>query len=142
MQWVDPADVSRWHVARVAQRGIDGFTTYIGFLPERDIGLVVLNNMNPASLGNLFYLAVLNHLLSQRFGLNQGVNERIDTAYDQAIAKLSETSKQAVPVNRATVAPFLGSTKADTGCSSTVARCKSALARASFRCGRFETVPT
>jgi CubicO group peptidase (beta-lactamase class C family) len=92
-----------WH-----NGGIDGFTTYIGFLPERDIGLVVLNNMNPASIGFFFYLAVLNHLLSQRFGLNQGVNARIDAAYDQTIAQLGETWKQTIPVNRAAVAPFLG----------------------------------
>jgi CubicO group peptidase (beta-lactamase class C family) len=64
-----------WH-----NGGIDGFTTLIGFMPERDIGLVVLNNMNPASIGFFFYQAVLNHLLSQRFGLNQGVNERIEAA--------------------------------------------------------------
>ena len=92
-----------WH-----NGGIDGFTTYIGFFPERDIGLVVLNNMNPSSIGNFFYLAVLNHLLSQRFGLNHGVNERIEAAYDQAIAKLRETSKRTIPVDRAEVIPFLG----------------------------------
>jgi CubicO group peptidase (beta-lactamase class C family) len=92
-----------WHSG-----GIDGFATYIGFLPERDLGLVVLNNMNTHPIGTFFYLAVLNHLLSQRFGLNQGVNERIDAAYDQATAKLGETWKQTLPVNRAAVAPYLG----------------------------------
>jgi CubicO group peptidase (beta-lactamase class C family) len=88
--------------------GIDGFTSFIGFLPERDLGLVVLNNMNPIPLGIFFHLAVLNHLLSQRFGLNQGVNEKIDAAYDQALAKLGKSWKQTIPVNRAAVAPFLG----------------------------------
>ena len=92
-----------WH-----NGGIDGFTTYIGFVPERNIGLVVLNNMNPATIGSFFYLAVLNHLLNQRFGLNQGENERIDAAYDQAIAKLNETWKQTIAANRAAVVPFLG----------------------------------
>ena len=72
------------------------------------VGLVVLNNMNPATVGSFFYLAVLNHLLNQRFGLNQGENERIDAAYDQAIAKLSETWKQTIAANRAAVVPFLG----------------------------------
>ena len=71
-----------WH-----NGGIDGFTTFIGFLPERDLGLVVLNNMNPVAIGSFFYLAVLNHLLSQRFGLNLGVNQRIDAAYDEAVAE-------------------------------------------------------
>ena len=35
-----------WH-----NGGIDGFTTFIGFLPEHDIGLVVLNSMNPSNVG-------------------------------------------------------------------------------------------
>jgi CubicO group peptidase (beta-lactamase class C family) len=88
--------------------GIDGFTSYIGFLPERDLGLVVLHNVHPIPIGMFFTLAVLNHLLSQRFGLNQGVNEKIDAAYDQALATLGDTWKQTIPVNRAAVAPFLG----------------------------------
>jgi CubicO group peptidase (beta-lactamase class C family) len=92
-----------WH-----NGGIDGFTTLIGFLPERDIGLVVLNNMNPASIGFFFYLAVLNHLLSQRFGLNEGVNERIEAAYDEASARLGGTWKRTIPVDHAAVAPYAG----------------------------------
>jgi hypothetical protein len=96
------------HMMKKQIEGIDGFSTYIGFFPERDIGLVVLNNMNPSSIGSFFYLAVLNHLLSQRLGLNRGVNERIDAAYDQASAKLRETWKRTIPVERAEVIPFLG----------------------------------
>jgi beta-lactamase class C len=92
-----------WH-----NGGIDGFTTLIAFLPERDIGLVVLNSINPEPIGLFFYLAVLNHLLSQRFGLNQGVNERIDAAYDEAVAKLDETWQQSLPANPEAVAPYLG----------------------------------
>ncbi len=92
-----------WH-----NGGIDGFTTYIGFLPERDTGLVVLNNMNPSDIGPLFYTAVLDHLLSEKFGLNQGVAERVHAFYDETVAKLRELSAQTAPVNRAAVAPFLG----------------------------------
>jgi CubicO group peptidase (beta-lactamase class C family) len=92
-----------WHSG-----GIDGFTTLIGFLPEHDIGLVVLNNMNPGPLGLFFDQAVLNHLLSQRFGFNLGVNERIEAAYDQAIAKFRETWQQTTPADYAAVAPYAG----------------------------------
>jgi CubicO group peptidase (beta-lactamase class C family) len=92
-----------WH-----NGGIDGFTTLIAFLPEKDIGLVVLNSMNPEPIGLFFYLAVLNHLLSQRFGLNQDANLRIDAAYDEAIAKLDETWRQSIPADPEAVAPYVG----------------------------------
>jgi CubicO group peptidase (beta-lactamase class C family) len=92
-----------WH-----NGGIDGFTTLIAFLPEKDIGLVVLNSMNPEPIGLFFYRAVLNHLLSQRFGLNQDANEKIAAAYDQAIAKLDETWQQSIPADPEGAAPFVG----------------------------------
>jgi CubicO group peptidase (beta-lactamase class C family) len=92
-----------WH-----NGGIDGFTTFMGFLPQHDIGLVVVNNMNPEPIGLFFYLAVLNHLLSQRLGLNLGINEKIEDAYKQAIAKLNETWKQTIPANPEAVAPYVG----------------------------------
>ena len=92
-----------WH-----NGGIDGFTTFIGFLPERNIGLVVLNSMNPSNIGPLFYAAVLDALISERFGLNQGVGEKVDAAYDQTMEALRATWDQSRPVDRAAVAPFLG----------------------------------
>ena len=92
-----------WH-----NGGIDGFTTLIGFLPDRDIGLVVLNNMNPSTIGSFFYLSVLNHLISHRFGLNVGANEKIEAAYDETMAKLRETWDQTAPIDRAAIAPFAG----------------------------------
>jgi CubicO group peptidase (beta-lactamase class C family) len=92
-----------WH-----NGGIDGFTTFIGFLPERDLGLVVLNSMNPSNVGTLFYTAVLDALISERFGLNVGVGEKVDSLYDQTMSALRDSWDQSRPGDRATVAPFLG----------------------------------
>lgn len=92
-----------WH-----NGGIDGFTTLVGFLPDHDIGLVVLNNMNPSSIGSFFYLSVLNHLFSQRLGLNVGAIEKIEAAYDDTIATLRETWDRTAPVDPAALAPFAG----------------------------------
>jgi CubicO group peptidase (beta-lactamase class C family) len=92
-----------WH-----NGGIDGFITLIGFLPERDLGLVVLNSMNPGPTGPLFYLYVLNLLLSERFGLNVGVPAQVDAAYEQAVRDLTALGDQAEPVDRDAVAPYEG----------------------------------
>jgi hypothetical protein len=92
-----------WH-----NGGIDGFTTYIGFLPERNIGLVVLNNMNPTAIGPFFYTAVLVELLN-RFGLSQGVGPKIIGAYDTANDALVAVGRQTGPVDGAAIAPYLGS---------------------------------
>jgi CubicO group peptidase (beta-lactamase class C family) len=93
-----------WH-----NGGIDGFTTFIGFLPEHDIGLVVLNSMNPSTVGPLFYTAVLDALISERFALNVGVEDKVLTLYDDTISGLEDVWRQSRTVDRATVAPFLGS---------------------------------
>ncbi len=92
-----------WH-----NGGIDGFTSWIGFLPEHDLGLVVLNSMNSSPIGAFFYLYVLNVLLSQRFGLNVGVPTKVDDAYQAAISDLRRLGRLARPVDPHAVAPFLG----------------------------------
>lgn len=92
-----------WH-----NGGIDGFISWIGFLPRHDIGLVVLNSMNPGPTGPFFYLYVLNLLLSQRFGLNVGVPAKVDDAYRVALTDLRKLGRLARPVDPHAVAPFLG----------------------------------
>jgi CubicO group peptidase (beta-lactamase class C family) len=92
-----------WH-----NGGIDGFTSYIGFLPERDIGLVVLNAMNPNPTGAFFYLYVLNLLLSQRFGLNSGVAAKIDDLHASELARLRTLGRRSRPVDLRAVAPHFG----------------------------------
>jgi CubicO group peptidase (beta-lactamase class C family) len=92
-----------WH-----NGGIDGFTSWTGFLPEHDIGLVVLNSMNPTPTGIFLYLYALNLLLSERFGLNVGVPAKVDDAYRAAIDDLRRLGRLARPVDPRAVAPFLG----------------------------------
>lgn len=92
-----------WHNGSIA-----GFTTFIGMLPERDIGLVVLNNMDTSGAGLLFYQYALNLLLSQRYGLNKGVPQKVQATYDASISTLRAAGRGARPVNRAAVAPWLG----------------------------------
>ncbi len=88
-----------WH-----NGGIDGFTSWIGFLPERDLGLVVVNSMDPLQTGLFFSRYVLNLLLSQRFGLNVGVPAKVQADYDKTVSKLQASWAEARPVNPAKVA--------------------------------------
>lgn len=92
-----------WH-----NGGIDGFTTLIGFLPEHDLGLVVLNNMNPSTIGAFFYLSVVNNLLGARFGINVGANTKVEAAYDATVAQLHDVWTRTTPVDPVRLAPFAG----------------------------------
>ncbi|MEU9129839.1 serine hydrolase domain-containing protein [Kitasatospora sp. NPDC048540] len=92
-----------WH-----NGGIDGFASYIGFLPEHDLGLVVLNGMNPAPTGLFFYLYVLNLLLGERFGLNKGVTAKVHTAYLDALEALRALGSRTFPTDPGATAPYLG----------------------------------
>jgi CubicO group peptidase (beta-lactamase class C family) len=91
-----------WH-----NGAIDGFTTYIGFLPGKDIGLVVLNAMNPNPVGICFYDYVRNLLLN-RYGLNQGAAQVVQRQYDQAIADLRAAGSGARRVPTATANGLAG----------------------------------
>ncbi|GAA2790324.1 hypothetical protein GCM10010441_14370 [Kitasatospora paracochleata] len=92
-----------WH-----NGGIDGFTSYIGFLPEHDLGLVVLNGTNPSPTGQHFYLYVLNLLLSERFGLNKGVPAKVHTAHLAALEELRALGRRTFPTDPGATAPYLG----------------------------------
>jgi beta-lactamase class C len=92
-----------WHSG-----GIDGFSSWIGFMPERNLGLVVLNSIDPQKTGGFFYIYVLSLLLSERFGLNVGVPAKAQAAYDKTISALRKQGAEAHSVDRATVAPWIG----------------------------------
>ncbi|MGI8485133.1 MAG: serine hydrolase domain-containing protein, partial [Thermomicrobiales bacterium] len=92
-----------WH-----NGGIDGFTTYLGFLPEDDLGLVVLTNLEPSSRSLSFYQYVLNLLLGGRFGYNKGINDVIVSQYKDATKQLTDLAAQTGPVDPAAIAPYLG----------------------------------
>ncbi|WP_030271651.1 serine hydrolase domain-containing protein [Streptomyces sp. NRRL B-24484] len=92
-----------WH-----NGGIDGFSSYMGFLPEHDLGLVVLNAMNPAPTGPYFHLYVLNLLLGERFGLNRGVPEKVHAAHLAALQGLRDLGSRTAPSDPGATAAFLG----------------------------------
>lgn len=92
-----------WH-----NGGIDGFTTFIGFLPEHDLGLVVLNNMNPTPTGVFFYAYVLNLMLSEFVGLNQGVPAKIHDAYRTAVDDLHKLGHDTRRVDPRSLSSHLG----------------------------------
>jgi hypothetical protein len=92
-----------WH-----NGGIDGFTTFVGFFPEDDLGLVVLTNAGPLPRGLYFLGYVLALLLNGRFGLNLGVKETVAAQYRAAEQQLTDLAARAAPVDAAAVAPYLG----------------------------------
>ena len=95
-----------WH-----DGGIDGFTSWIGFLPEHDIGLVVLNSMSGNRFlpsGLFFYLYVLALLLSDRFALNVGVPAKALEANEAGMSDLRRAGRLSRPVDPRKVTPFLG----------------------------------
>jgi CubicO group peptidase (beta-lactamase class C family) len=92
-----------WH-----NGGIDGFTTFIGFIPEQNLGLIVLNNINPEPTGTYFYLYVLNLILNAQLGLNIGVPAKIDELNTATITALKSQDAKSSPVDPGAVAPYLG----------------------------------
>jgi hypothetical protein len=85
-----------------------GFTSYIGFVPQHDLGLVVLNAMNPGPTGSFFSTYVLNVLLNQRLSLNLGVPAKPLAANAGALDQQRQLGKQAKGVDRKAVSRDLG----------------------------------
>lgn len=93
-----------WH-----NGGLDGFTTYIGFLPGQDLGLVVLSNTNVTPAAASFYVYVLNLLLNGRLGLNAGVPQKALTAGTTALQAQQRLQDESSPVDLRSTEPWLGS---------------------------------
>jgi len=92
-----------WH-----NGGIDGFTSFIGFMPDDDLGFVGLSNLGPLAGGFYFYPYVTNLLLSSRFGFNEGVNDKILAQIQAAAKTTQDTAAQATAVDPTAIEPFLG----------------------------------
>jgi len=86
----------------------DGFSTYLGFFPEENLGLVILTNVGPTPRGSNFYRYVLNLLLETRFGLNRGANAVLIAQYQDTARQLDDLATQSLPVDPVEVAPYLG----------------------------------
>ncbi|MEP6630244.1 MAG: serine hydrolase domain-containing protein [Lapillicoccus sp.] len=92
-----------WHTG-----GFDGFTTYMAFLPQHDLGLVVLSNVNPGPTGSLWNLFVLDQLLSDRLGLNGAGRAATLASAAGSLATLAELGRQARAVDGKAIEPWLG----------------------------------
>jgi CubicO group peptidase (beta-lactamase class C family) len=92
-----------WH-----NGGIDGFSTFIGFFPDDDLGLVILTNIGPLPRGLYFAPYVLNLVVNARFGLAAGANDAIASMYQDAEKQFTSLAAQAEPVDPVAVAPYLG----------------------------------
>ncbi len=108
MGWVD-------YTYRVGRRfvghsgGIDGFTTFIGFFPDDNLGLVVLTNMGPYSRGLAFApVFVPNLLMASQLGLSIDGNDAVVADYQAAERRLAELAAQAAPVAPDAISPYLG----------------------------------
>jgi hypothetical protein len=89
--------------------GVDGFTCIMAVLPDDDLGLVVLTNVVNAPNGLPFCTYALNVFLEHRFDLDVGnIDAMVVAGYEDAAGQLAAQAAQAVPVDPAAIAPFLG----------------------------------
>ncbi len=89
--------------------GIDGFTSFIGFFPDDQLGLVVLTNMMPEPRGINFGPLYVPYLLAnQRFGLGAGMDEVIVAQYQAGEQRLTDLAAQVEPIDPEAIAPYLG----------------------------------
>lgn len=104
-----------WTTARYSGRqvlshmgGEDGFTCNIAFLPDDDLGLVVLTNAGPTPSGQPFCGYALSLLLEHRFALKADPQGAVFSGYEAAAGTLADQAAQAAPVDPAAIAPFPG----------------------------------
>lgn len=83
---------------------VDGFSSLIAFLPERDLGLVVLTNLDSSPFTDPY---VLNLLLNQ-LGLNRGVPDKVLAFNDSLLSGIVELGQQSAKVDLQAVTPYLG----------------------------------
>jgi CubicO group peptidase (beta-lactamase class C family) len=93
---------------RVLSHGgvVDGFICNMAFLPDDGVGLVVLTNTFAG--GSVFCAFALNLLLEQRFGPAADTNAALVSEYQVGMGQLTDLAAQAMPVDPAAIAPFLG----------------------------------
>lgn len=85
---------------------IGGFTSRMGFIPDADIGIVVLTNADV--IGTAFNRNIQYRLVELAYGLDPVIDEFAQAEYQQ-IAGIGEMFGQLQPVDPEVVAPFLGS---------------------------------
>lgn len=93
----------------VAHSGdIDGFLTWTMFLPDHDLGLVVLNTMSGVPTGVLFDIYVAGVLLAMRAGIDGGAAPAMLAKAVGAMGFVTDLGGQAHAVDVKAVEPWLG----------------------------------
>jgi CubicO group peptidase (beta-lactamase class C family) len=87
---------------------LDGFTAYVGFLPQHDLGVAVVTNTNLYPTGESLQLSVISLLLEQRFGLVPGAAEKAVATGEAQLAALTALRAGTVAVDVKAVQPYLG----------------------------------
>jgi hypothetical protein len=86
---------------------ISGFFSKVGFIPEADIGIVVLSNADV--IGSLFVQTLPYHLIELAYGLDPLIDEFAQAQYEGVVGLDEELLGQLQPVDPEVIAPFLGS---------------------------------
>ncbi|MEO7234097.1 MAG: serine hydrolase domain-containing protein [Lapillicoccus sp.] len=84
---------------------LDGFSCFVAFLPQQDLGLVVMNNMDSSVFANPYLLDVL---LNQTLQLNLGQPAKALAYVDSYLERLAALGKQGTPLDRQALTPYLG----------------------------------
>ncbi len=96
----------------VLQHGsnIDGFSCFVSFLPQHDLGLVVMNNMDSSAFGSYS----LHVLVNQSLGLDRGVPARVLDLAGSALTDLAQLGRTTSAVDFTAVSPTSSTTRAAT----------------------------
>jgi hypothetical protein len=86
--------------------GVAGFAAEAAFLPEADLGVVILTN--DAQDGGLFGNAVEFRLFELLFDQPAEIDALLDQSLEAQAAQLAEVQAQLRPVDPAVVTPYLG----------------------------------
>jgi hypothetical protein len=85
----------------------DGFLAWAAFLPDHDLGLVVLN-ASASPVGAVWDLYVQDRLLADRVGLSAAAPQTVLNSGIQVRTDVENVGRQARPVDLRTVEPWLG----------------------------------
>lgn len=104
--------VDEYHGLQMIQHGGNtfGFTSDFAFLPEADLGVVVLSN---ARLANVFTEAARTKLLSLVFEQESEYDDIIDYLLEQDAINTAKLEEQLQDYDAETVAPYLGTFRND-----------------------------
>ena len=87
--------------------GIDGFSSEMAFWPQLGVGIVLLNNLEPAQGGAFFNMVVRDVLLELLTGQAPMIAERIGHAVQQRNSQAAAQAAAQLPIAEA-IAPYLG----------------------------------